>query len=31
MSLVGYGPWGYKELDSIEHTHTDIINVNTES
>ena len=22
MRLVGYSPWGHKELDTIEHTHT---------
>jgi len=21
-SLVGYSPWGHKELDMIEHTHS---------
>ena len=21
-SLAGYSPWGHKELDTIEHTHT---------
>ena len=24
-SLVGYSPWGHRELDITEHTHTELI------
>ena len=26
-SLVGYSPWGRKELDTTEHLHKDFLNV----
>ena len=28
-SLVGYSPWGFKELDTTEHTHTHTVIYNT--
>ena len=27
-SLVGYSPWGYKELDVAEHTHAPVYALN---
>ena len=30
-SLVGYSPWDHKELDTTEHTHTQLVNIKLNS